>query len=79
MHIVLWDANSGDTWLKSPRQIIHMSLYEASLGGHILLMHSRPTTADALDTLLTKLQQRGFRFVLPSLGHNHAGNDVRPK
>jgi len=66
MHIVLWDANSGDTWLKSPPQIIHMSLYEASLGGHILLMHSGPTTADALGTLLTKLQHRGFRFVLPS-------------
>lgn len=73
MHIVLWDANSGDTWLKSPHQIIRMSLYEASLGGHVLLMHSRPTTANALGTLLTKLQQRGFRFVLPTLGRKHAG------
>lgn len=70
MQIVLWDANSGDTWLKSPQAIIHMSLYEASLGGHVLLMHSRPTTAAALDTLLTKLQQRGFRFVLPSISQS---------
>lgn len=67
MHVVLWDANSGDTWLKSSQQIINMSLYEASLGGHILLMHSRPTTAGALDAILTKLQRRGFQFVLPSL------------
>lgn len=67
MQFVLWDANSGDTWLKSPKQIIHISLYQASLGGHILLMHSRPTTASALGTLLAKLQKRGFRFVLPTV------------
>jgi peptidoglycan/xylan/chitin deacetylase (PgdA/CDA1 family) len=73
MQSVLWDANSGDTWLQSPQQIIHMSLYEVSLGGHVLLMHSRPSTAAALDTLLTKLQQRGFRFVLPANPQPHAG------
>ena len=67
MHEVLWDANSGDAWLKAPSEIIHLSLYEASLGGHILLMHSKPTTVNALDPLLTKLQKRGFRFVLPSV------------
>lgn len=66
MQLVLWDANSGDSWLKEPQKIIEMSLYEASLGGSILLMHSRPATADALDELLTKLRRRGFRFVLPS-------------
>lgn len=66
MRVVLWDANSGDTWNKSPQKIIQISLYEASLGGHILLMHSRPTTAEALDALLTDLQKRGFQFVLPS-------------
>lgn len=66
MHVVLWDVNSGDTWLHSPQQIIRMALYEASFGGHVLLMHSHPNTAAALDTLLTKLQQRGYRFVLPS-------------
>ena len=72
MQSVLWDANSGDTWLKSPQQITYMSLHEASLGGHVLLMHSRPATAAALDTLLTKLQQRGFRFVLPANPQPHA-------
>lgn len=68
MHVVLWDANSGDTWLKSPQEIIRLSLHEASLGGHILLMHSRPATTQALDELLARLQQRGFRFVLPDTG-----------
>lgn len=64
MQQVLWDANSGDTWLKKPAAIVKLALNEASHGS-ILLMHSRPTTADALDELLTKLQRRGFRFVLP--------------
>lgn len=66
MHVVLWDANSEDTSSKSPDIIVRTSLYEASLGGHILLLHSRPATAKALDALLAKLQQRGFQFVLPS-------------
>lgn len=64
MQQVLWDANSGDSWLHSPAAIVKLALNEASHGS-ILLMHSRPTTADALDELLTKLQRRGFRFVLP--------------
>lgn len=66
LHVVLWDANSEDSWNKSPERIIQISLYEASLGGHILLMHSRPATAEALDALLTDLQKRGFQFVLPA-------------
>ncbi|MBS0382661.1 MAG: polysaccharide deacetylase family protein [Proteobacteria bacterium] len=65
MEQVLWDTNSGDTWLKDPQKIVQLSLDQASQGGSILLMHSRPTTADALDELLTQLQLRGFRFVLP--------------
>ncbi|HET7300945.1 MAG TPA: polysaccharide deacetylase family protein [Oleiagrimonas sp.] len=73
MHAVLWDVNSEDTSFKSPHGIVRMSLYEASLGGHILLLHSRPTTAKALDTLLTALQQRGFRFVLPSVSGSPIG------
>lgn len=66
MRSVLWDANSEDTSLRSPKAIVRTSLFEASLGGRVLLMHSYPATADALDALLTDLQQRGFRFVLPS-------------
>jgi hypothetical protein len=28
-------------------------------------MHEKPTTAAALDGILTQLEQRGFQFVLP--------------
>ncbi|HET6586253.1 MAG TPA: polysaccharide deacetylase family protein [Oleiagrimonas sp.] len=72
MHVVLWDANSEDTSSNSPGEIIRMSLYETSLGGRILLLHSRPATAKALDALLAKLQQRGFQFVLPSVSNHPA-------
>ena len=64
---VLWNTNSGDTWLDSPRKINDLALDEVDLGGSgsILLMHSKPTTAEALDGLLTEMQRRGFIFVLP--------------
>ena len=62
---VLWNASSGDTWRKSPQAIVAQALQLAS-NRSILLMHSRPLTADALDELLTRLQKRGFRFVLPN-------------
>lgn len=68
MQQVLWDANSGDTWLKTQRAIVTMSLQEVGLSRwSILLLHSHPATAAALDTLLTKLHNRGVRFVLPCL------------
>lgn len=66
MQQVLWNANSGDSWLKDPRKMINLSLKEVALGrASILLMHSRPATAAALDALLSDLQQRGARFILP--------------
>jgi peptidoglycan/xylan/chitin deacetylase (PgdA/CDA1 family) len=65
MQQVLWDANSGDTWLKTPDAIVRLAVHDVSYGGNVLLMHSRPLTADALDTLLTQLEQRGFQFVRP--------------
>lgn len=72
MQQILWNANSGDTWLKSPQQIIDMSLYEVSIGGatSILLMHSSPLTAEALDKLLTVLSEHGVRFVVPTVIQN---------
>lgn len=66
MQQTLWDANSGDSWLKNPQKIIKLSIKEVSLSrASILLMHSRATTASALDALLTNLQRRGVRFILP--------------
>jgi hypothetical protein len=52
-------------------------LYEASLGGRILLMHSRPLTAQALDEVLTKLEHRGFTFVLPTVPAPATDGDER--
>lgn len=65
MKQVLWDANSEDSWLKHPNQILYWSLRETG-NGSILLMHDSPTTAVVLDRVLTALEKRGFRFVLPA-------------
>jgi len=65
MQQVLWNANSEDSWLKHPNQILYWSL-EQTDSGSILLMHDNPTTAAALDRVLTELEKRGFRFVLPT-------------
>ena len=62
---VLWNANSQDSWLTKPNQILYWSM-EQTGNGSILLMHSKPTTAAALDRVLTELEGRGFRFVLPA-------------
>jgi peptidoglycan/xylan/chitin deacetylase (PgdA/CDA1 family) len=71
MQQVLWNANSGDTWLDDSKQIINLSLEEVALNrASILLMHSRPATASALDTLLYDLRRRGVRFVIPVYGTN---------
>jgi len=64
MEQMLWNANSEDSWLKRPDQILSWSL-EQTEDRSILLMHDRPATAVALDRVLTDLEQRGFRFVLP--------------
>ncbi|MDE2179130.1 MAG: polysaccharide deacetylase family protein [Xanthomonadaceae bacterium] len=61
---VLWDANSQDSWQREPGEILHWSLTETK-NRYILLMHDSPTTASALDRLLTTLQRRGYRFVTP--------------
>lgn len=74
MQQVLWNANSGDTWLKNPRKIVKLGLREVSLSrASVLLMHSRPTTAKALDALLTELQRHNVRFVLPRYSSKEHG------
>ncbi|WP_158543338.1 polysaccharide deacetylase family protein [Dyella psychrodurans] len=64
MQQVLWNANSQDSWQNKPEQILHWSL-EQTEDESILLMHSKPTTVAVLDETLTKLEERGFEFVLP--------------
>jgi peptidoglycan/xylan/chitin deacetylase (PgdA/CDA1 family) len=64
MQQMLWNANSEDSWVKQPEQIRDFSVSQTE-DQSILLMHEKPTTAAALDDILTQLEQRGFQFVLP--------------
>lgn len=65
MQQMLWNANSQDSWQLRPDQILYWSL-EETRNGSIVLMHDKPTTAATLDDVLNALEERGFRFVLPS-------------
>jgi peptidoglycan-N-acetylglucosamine deacetylase len=65
MQQMLWNANTEDSWQRQSNQILYWGL-EQTEDGSILLMHDSPTTAIALDRLLTHLEKRGFVFVLPA-------------
>ena len=62
MKQVMWVMNPQDSWQRKPEQIEHWSTTDVSDGG-ILLMHSKSTTADALDRTMTHLEQMGYPFV----------------
>jgi peptidoglycan-N-acetylglucosamine deacetylase len=64
MQQVLWNANSEDSSWPKPEKILYWSL-EQTEDESILLMHDKPATAAVLDETLTKLEERGFQFVLP--------------
>jgi peptidoglycan/xylan/chitin deacetylase (PgdA/CDA1 family) len=64
MKQMLWNANSEDSWMTKPEQILYWSLEETD-NHSILLLHDKPATAAVLDQVLTQLEQRGFQFVLP--------------
>jgi peptidoglycan/xylan/chitin deacetylase (PgdA/CDA1 family) len=70
MHQVLWNANSQDSWQAEPEQILYWSMEETD-NDSILLMHDKPTTANALDRVLTSLEAKGFNFVLPADQSSH--------
>ena len=59
-----WNANSEDSWVKQPQQILDFSLQQTE-DQSILLLHEKPITVAVLDDMLTQLEQRGFQFVLP--------------
>ncbi|MDD5298395.1 MAG: polysaccharide deacetylase family protein [Rhodocyclaceae bacterium] len=62
--IVMWEANSADTWQRTIADIRDFTLKEAH-DGAILLMHSGKLTAEALDSILTSLEEQGYQFILP--------------
>lgn len=64
MRQVLWDANSYDFMVHKPKMIEHYSLFEVG-NNSILDMHETYPTSEMLDSLLSKLQYRGYQFVLP--------------
>jgi len=64
MKQMLWNANSQDSWMTKPEQILNWSMEETE-DQSILLMHEKPTTVAVLDETLSKLEERGFQFVLP--------------
>jgi peptidoglycan-N-acetylglucosamine deacetylase len=74
MQQMLWNANSADSWLTQPGQILHLSLEETE-DKSILLLHDKPTTADVLDQTLTNLERRGFQFVLPTQPSSNSALD----
>jgi peptidoglycan/xylan/chitin deacetylase (PgdA/CDA1 family) len=65
MQQMLWLDNAQDTLLLKPADI-EQAITTRAGNGSIVLMHSRPTTAAALDGTLTKLERMGYRFVLPA-------------
>lgn len=74
MKQMLWNANSQDSWMTRPEQILQWSI-DQSDDQSILLLHEKPTTVAVLDEMLTQLEQRGFQFVLPDqLSDNTAIN-----
>jgi peptidoglycan/xylan/chitin deacetylase (PgdA/CDA1 family) len=74
MRQMLWNANSEDSWLTKPGQILYWSL-EQTADRSILLLHDKPATADVLDQTLTNLEQRGFQFVLPTQPSSNSALD----
>lgn len=62
--LVLWSANSGDTWLNEDDAILQLTINRVK-DGTILLLHSSPQVAGLLDSILMQLEARGFQFVVP--------------
>lgn len=76
MQLLLWRTNSYDSFLADFKR--HPDTFVPYVRGHpafdvtlnaaagdILLFHDYPNTALALDGILTRLEQRGFQFVVP--------------
>lgn len=60
-----WSVGSLDWEHKEPQKVVDQVVSTIHNGGNIL-MHDFPVTAEALDPLLKKLTEMGYRFVLPT-------------
>lgn len=75
MAFMTW-SNGSEDWLSTnqkPEGVIKRVLEQLHYGSNIL-MHELPWTAQALDELLTKLEEQGYSFVDPQTIETSAGS-----
>jgi peptidoglycan/xylan/chitin deacetylase (PgdA/CDA1 family) len=66
-YTVLWDVDPQDWDTNDPGTVISRVLSGAK-GGSIILLHTKPQTAQALETIIRSLRARGLQPVgLPEL------------
>jgi len=65
MQSMNWSVGSLDWEHKDPEKVIDQVVSTIHNGGNIL-MHDLPVEAKALDTILKKLTELGYKFVLPT-------------
>ena len=75
---VLWDVNPEDWSLNDPKQISERVLAQVRPGS-IVVLHEHPATAAALEPMIRKLRQRGYRLVsLEELIHDAEAHELSP-
>lgn len=65
MQTMNWSVGSLDWEYKDPDKVIQQVISTMHNGGNIL-MHDLPVEAEALDTILKKLKELDYQFVLPT-------------
>ncbi len=77
---ILWTVDTDD-WRDHNSALIEKRVLKSAKPGHIILMHDiRPTTVDAIPTILKKLGAQGYKFVTVSelYGGKLAGGEKFP-
>lgn len=64
--VILWSVDSQDWKSKDPKSINTIVQNNVKPGSIVLLHDIHPTTADALPTLMTSLESKGYEFVTVS-------------
>ncbi|HLR02039.1 MAG TPA: polysaccharide deacetylase family protein [Virgibacillus sp.] len=73
--LALWSVDSKD-WQSRNANAVYNEVLQNVTSGSIVLMHDiHPTTADALDDLLTSLEERGYQFITVSQLLERQGSD----
>lgn len=64
MQALFWNASDYDYLYRDPSKVLQVGSEQVP-DMAVLLMHERKITEEVLDQILTRLEQRGFTFVLP--------------